>query len=100
MQIDKEWLYETLNDAGDALLEAVEKVKNGDDEDAAEVLEHDLMAVYAKLNYAVNTAKLGPAGLTVLSEDELIGWPARMPFLTTEELDHVGEEADDASRAE
>ncbi|MBP3437861.1 MAG: hypothetical protein J6K46_00725 [Sutterella sp.] len=97
VMIDKEWLHATLNDACEALQDAMSKVAEGDDEDAKEVLEHDLVHVYAKLNYAVNTARLGPAALSALSEDELIAWPARMPFLTYDELDGMpaepGEEA-------
>ena len=85
MDIELEWLQATLNDASEALQDALQKVENGDQEDALEVLNHDLVHVYAKLNYAVNTARLGPAALDAMSEDELIGWPARMPFLTFDE---------------
>ena len=94
MQIEKEWLHATLNDACEALQDALNKVEEGDQEDALEVLNHDLVHVYAKLNYAVNTARLGPAALNALSEDELIGWPARMPFLTLDELETIGDEED------
>ena len=80
MDIELEWLQATLNDASEALQDALQKVENGDQEDALEVLNHDLVHVYAKLNYAVNTARLGPAALDAMSADELIGWPARMPF--------------------
>ena len=95
MQIEKEWLHATLNDACEALQDARNKVEEGDQEDALEVLNHDLVHVYANLNYAVNTARLGPAALNALSEDELIGWPVRMPFLTLEEIETIGEEEDD-----
>ena len=91
MDIELEWLQATLNDASEALQDALQKVENGDQEDALEVLNHDLVHVYAKLNYAVNTARLGPAALDAMSEDELIGWPARMPFLTFDEIDTLGE---------
>lgn len=96
MQIEKEWLQATLNDACEALQDALAKVEEGDQEDALEVLNHDLVHVYAKLNYAVNTARLGPAALSALSEDELIGWPARMPFLTLDELETLGEDEEAA----
>ncbi len=94
-EIQQEWLAATLNDAKEALEEAMNKVADGDQEDAKEVLERDIVHVYAKLNYAINTARLGPAALEALSEDELIGWPARMPFLTLDEIDHLGEEDDE-----
>jgi len=90
--IQKEWLAATLNDAHEALEAAMNKVAEGDLEDAKEVLERDIVHVYAKLNYAINTAKLGPGALEALSEDELIAWPPRMPFLTIDELDHLGDE--------
>ena len=70
MDIELEWLQATLNDASEALQDALQKVENGDQEDALEVLNHDLVHVYAKLNYAVNTARLGPAALDAMSEDE------------------------------
>ena len=55
-------------------------------------LRRDLVEVYAKLNYAVNTAYLGSEALNVLTEDELVAWPAEMPFATLEELDAAAEE--------
>ena len=48
---------------------------------------------YAKLNYAVNSAHLGPEALNVLTEDELIAWPSEMPFATMAELDEEVEES-------
>lgn len=93
--IQKDWLLATLTDANEALDAALTKLAEGDDEDAKEVLERDIVHVYAKLNYAINTASLGPAALEALSEDELIAWPARMPFLTLDELDHLGEEEEE-----
>ena len=100
MDIELEWLQATLNDASEALQDALQKVENGDQEDALEVLNHDLVHVYAKLNYAVNTARLGPAALDAMSEDELIGWPARMPFLTFDEIDTLGEDEEDEEAVE
>ena len=99
VMIDKEWLHATLNDACEALQDAMNKVAEGDHEDAKEVLEPDLVHVYAKLNYAVNSARLGPAALSALSEDELIAWPARMPFLTYDELDRLGEDIEEEEDA-
>lgn len=100
MDIELEWLQATLNDASEALQDALQKVENGDQEDALEVLNHDLVHVYAKLNYAVNTARLGPAALDAMNEDELIGWPARMPFLTFDEIDTLGEDEEDEEAVE
>ena len=89
MDIELEWLQATLNDASEALQDALQKVENGDQEDALEVLNH-----------AVNTARLGPAALDAMSEDELIGWPARMPFLTFDEIDTLGEDEEDEEAVE
>lgn len=88
--IDSEWLLATLGDASEALADAVAKLEEGGDaETAAELLRHDLLNVYAKLNYAVNTAHLGPEALNCLTEDELIAWPSEMPFSTWEELESL-----------
>ena len=35
-----------------------------------------------------------------MSEDELIGWPARMPFLTFDEIDTLGEDEEDEEAVE
>ena len=93
---DPEWLQATLNDASEALLEVLAKLEaNPDEETSEEILKNDLVHVYAKLNYAVNSARLGPAALTALSEDEVIAWPAKMPFLTFDEIDDLGCEEED-----
>ena len=100
---DPEWLQATLNDASEALLEVLAKLEaNPDEETSEEILKNDLVHVYAKLNYAVNSARLGPAALTALSEDEVIAWPAKMPFLTFDEIDDLGceEEEEDDEDAE
>ena len=75
--IPVDWLQATLADAADA-------------QTAEEILRRDLVNVYAKLNYAVNSSHLGPEALNALSEDELIAWPAGMPFLTIEEIEREG----------
>lgn len=96
--IPVEWLQATLADAADALSETLAKLEDHPDtETAEEILRRDLVNVYAKLNYAVNSSHLGPEALNVLSEDELIAWPAAMPFLTLEEIEREGLEgaADD-----
>ncbi len=92
---DPEWLQATLNDASEALLEVLAKLEANPDETSEEILKNDLVHVYAKLNYAVNSARLGPAALTALSEDEVIAWPAKMPFLTFDEIDDLGCEEED-----
>ena len=45
MDIELEWLQATLNDASEALQDALQKVENGDQEDALEVLNHDLVQI-------------------------------------------------------
>ena len=101
MEIKKDWLLATLTDANDALSEAIEELENGDNESAELVMNNLLLHVYAKLNYAVNTAYLGDEALEVMSEDELIAWPESMPFSleaaedAEEDSDEDDEERDD-----
>lgn len=95
-EIDIEWLQATLQDANDALSDVVAAIQDSPDEETAlDLLRHDLVHVYAKLNYAVNTARLGPDALNALTEDELIAWPMGMPFLSWAEVDEFPE--DDAN---
>lgn len=99
--ISAQWIQATLSDAAEALQEALDKLEEHTDEETAEyILKHDLVNVYAKLNYAVNSARLGPAALSALSEDELIAWPAKMPFYTFDEIDMLGAEEEDAETHE
>lgn len=99
--ISAQWIQATLSDAAEALQEALDKLEEHPDEETAEyILKHDLVNVYAKLNYAVNSARLGPAALSALSEDELIAWPAKMPFYTFDEIDMLGTEEEDAETHE
>ncbi len=95
-EISPLWVQATLQDAADSFSALLDKLgEHPDEETAIEVLNHDLVEVYAKLNYAVNSARLGPKALEALSEDELIAWPAKMPFLTFDEIDHLGFDDDD-----
>ena len=99
--ISAQWIQATLSDAAEALQEALDKLEEHPDEETAEyILKHDLVNVYAKLNYAVNSARLGPAARSALSEDELIAWPAKMPFYTFDEIDMLGAEEEDAETHE
>ena len=82
-EVSAPWLHATLADAAESLAAALEKLEaHTDEETASELLRRDLVEVYAKLNYAVNTAYLGSEALNVLTEDELVAWPAEMPFAT------------------
>lgn len=78
-QIDSQWLLDTLCDAAETLNRAIELIDN-DPRKARGVLEHELPELYAKLNYAVNTASIGPGAVDTLDHDALIAWPASMPF--------------------
>lgn len=91
-EVSAPWLHATLADAAESLAAALEKLEAHTEETASELLRRDLVEVYAKLNYAVNTAYLGSEALNVLTEDELVAWPAEMPFATLEELDAAAEE--------
>lgn len=96
-RIDIEWLQATLQDASDALTDTIAALNESPDEEtAAELLRRDLVEVYAKLNYAVNTAELGPNALNELTEDELIAWPLGMPFLAWSEEENVDDDDDEA----
>ena len=86
--IDIEWLKATLADAAEELQRAIDRLEtDGGEKDAEHIVTHDLVHVYAKLNYAVNTRELGPLALEALTEDELIAWPEIMPFATLDELE-------------
>lgn len=85
---DIEWLKATLSDAAEELQRVIERLEaDGSEKDAEHIVTHDLVHVYAKLNYAVNTRELGPLALEALTEDELIAWPEVMPFATMDELE-------------
>ena len=76
-EVSAPWLHATLADAAESLAAALEKLEaHTDEETASELLRRDLVEVYAKLNYAVNTAYLGSEALNVLTEEELVAWPA------------------------
>lgn len=79
--INAEWLTETLKDAEEALAYAIQLLEENPRK-ATGVLEHEIPTVYAKLNYAVNTASEGPAALETMDDDDLVAWPAGMPFKT------------------
>ncbi len=86
--IDIEWLKATLADAAEELQRAIDRLEtDGGEKDSEHIVTHDLVHVYAKLNYAVNTRELGPLALEALTEDELIAWPEIMPFATLDELE-------------
>ena len=82
--INAEWLTETLKDAEEALAYAIQLLEENPRK-AAGILEHEIPAVYAKLNYAVNTAAAGPAALETMEDDDLVAWPAGMPFKAPEQ---------------
>lgn len=79
MTVDREWLSVALTDALECLTEAIERLED-ERLDAEEVLLEDVANVYAKLNFAVNTAETGPAAIDTTDHDQLISWPECMPF--------------------
>ncbi len=81
--IDAQWLLTTLEDASLTLNAALERL-SANPRSARGVLEHEIPELYAKLNYAVNTAETGPADLETADHDALIAWPASMPFALLE----------------
>ena len=79
MSVDRQWLIDALSDALEALSETVERLED-ERLDPEEILLDDLANVYAKLNFAVNTAENGAAAIDTTDHDELIQWPECMPF--------------------
>ena len=78
-QIDSQWLLDTLSDAAETLAAAIAMIEE-DPRKARGVLEHEIPELYAKLNYAVNTAEAGPDAINQMDHDALIAWPKGMPF--------------------
>lgn len=79
MSVDRQWLIDALSDALETLSETIKRMED-ERLDPEEVMLDDLANVYAKLNFAVNTAKTGPAAIDTTDHDELIQWPECMPF--------------------
>ena len=78
-KIDAEWLLLTLNDAAEELAHAINLIEE-DPRKAEGVMEHEITALYAKLNYAVNSARVGPQAAEIMDHDDLVALPASMPF--------------------
>lgn len=77
--IDAQWLKDTLLDVQDALSEALNLLEK-DSRHAKGVLEHEIPEIYAKLNYAVNTATTGAPDLDTVDHNALIAWPKGNAF--------------------
>ena len=79
MSVDRQWLIDALTDALETLSETVERLED-ERLDAEEIMLDDLANVYAKLNFAVNTAESGPSAIDTTDHNQLIQWPECMPF--------------------
>ena len=79
MSVDRQWLIDALSS------ETIERLED-ERHDAEEVMLDDLANVYAKLNFAVNTAETGPAAIDTTDHDALIQWPECMPFDRDDQL--------------
>ena len=82
--INSQWLLDTLTDAAETLAAAIARIES-DPRRAAGVLEHEIPELYAKLNFAVNTASIGPGAIDTMNHDALIAWPAGLPFQSAAE---------------
>ena len=71
LEYDPEWTLATLNDAKEALEDLIAQVEDSPEE-VKEILEENIANVYAKLNYAFNSAKDGPDALLSMPDDELV----------------------------
>ena len=74
MSVDRQWLIDALSDALETLAETVQRLED-DRLDPEEIMLEDLANVYAKLNFAVNTAETGPEAIDTTDQ-----WPECMPF--------------------
>lgn len=81
LEYDPEWTLATLNDAKEALEDLIAQVEDSPEE-VKEILEENIANVYAKLNYAFNSAKDGPDALLSMPDDELVALPVRLAFET------------------
>lgn len=77
--LDAQWMRDTLTDALETLQKAVTLLEE-DPRHARGVLEHEMVELYAKLNYAVNTAEIGPDAINTVDHDRLVAWPESLPF--------------------
>lgn len=84
--IQTDWLLATLQDAHEALGRAIDLLARHPEE-AEEVMAEDIPAAYAKLNYAVNTARCGEAGLETMADDALVQYPVELPFYPATEVE-------------
>lgn len=78
-KIDAQWLAVTLSDAAETLNKAISLIEE-DPRRARGVLENEIPALYAKLNYAVNTATVGPDAINTMEHDLLTAWPHGLNF--------------------
>ncbi len=77
--INTDWLKDTLTDAEETLARAISLIEENP-QHARGVLENEIPALYAKLNYAVNTARIGPDAIERENHDALIAWPEGEDF--------------------
>lgn len=78
-KFDAEWSIATLTDAKEALEDLIAQIEDSPDE-VKEILEENIAPVYAKLNYAYNSAELGPDALMSMEDDDLIAFPSLLPM--------------------
>ena len=79
LEYDPEWILATLNDAKESLENLIGYIED-EPEAAKEILDEQIAAVYAKLNYAYNSAKDGPDALMKMDDDDLVSFPQVLPF--------------------
>lgn len=94
LEYDAEWTLATLNDAKEALEDLIAQVEDSPEE-VKEILEENIANVYAKLNYAFNSAKDGPDALLSMPDDELVAFPSVLPLKHKVEFKEEDEEKPD-----
>jgi hypothetical protein len=74
--LDPTWVQATLEDAAEALGDLIREIDPRDSGADVEMLLQDRMpTVFAKLNYAWNSRKLGASAHESVDHDVLVGWP-------------------------
>lgn len=85
-KFDSEWTIATLTDAKEALEDLIAQIEDSPDE-VEDILNEAIVNVYAKLNYAYNSAEYGPETLLMLPDDELVAFPNLLPLKSSVELE-------------
>lgn len=85
-KFDAEWSIATLSDAKEALEDLIAQLEDSPEE-VEDIINEAIVNVYAKLNYAYNSAEYGPETLMMLPDDELVAFPNLLPFKSSVDIE-------------